>query len=454
MDILKSGSITLDRFGHTEATEEFDAESSCVVVRYSLESNHVPYYDLRVSLRSISGGRPRGSKGMTMMAPNGYPGVGVMAIPKDGRYRVEFHKPKYSHNKNYPVQIHTAEVLQTPELMMVRKPKTVREAVVDKLTPSGEMIVGDKTFYPMSIYADHRREDYGVYREAGFDTVMAATVQLRSGPNSMPQIEKAVDADMYYFLDITQYIQDLRAFDKSTRHIGWAVSRVPDDAERFQLMISRIEDVLNSKHGHRCLGLHVDNELWGMFSGPKAALAHLDRHPDISKLLRYVLFGNYGMAPLWTSSAMRFADWCGAYARGRGSAGASPGGGGHQVMRLNSTVERPVGLANMSGSVNVEVFERLIKAGLATGVSVWRDGARRDHGKYLDVTQQEWWEEFPDFAASMKSFKRRVVPDVQPSPEVSKPEASRLDVLSDQPEYVKRVELFEHGDWTIYGERF
>jgi hypothetical protein len=270
--------------------------------------------------------------------------------------------------------------------------KTVSTGAVVSVDEFGNFTVNGEPFFPIAIYSQKLRDDWGIYKTQGFNTTM------RSAGASDNARQKAHDAGLMTSFNITGYLT--WTLDDSIYTINpWA----SDLAGRIQ----EVDDHMNSDSTSAWsdfLMWYWDNEnhlLSVPFEIADSLIALIDSvEVDLfgsNAYPLYILQGNYGVARAYN----RYSDVTGSYIRNHTQRQATQGTNGLIMLRNIEGQTTPVSFMQINDTeqwrlgpddLRVMVYRGLIAGAKALGI--FKDFYHPDR-EWLGCEYSRWWSEMP-----------------------------------------------------------
>jgi len=234
-------------------------------------------------------------------------------------------------------------------------------------------------FFPIGIYTNHKRADWGLYKKQGFNIAMWT--------DGAAAIKKAKNAGLYSSMQIVQYIIPVNS--------DW----IPQSKDRkIAHLRSTLQQIKDQGLTSNLLFYYIDNEFYHL-KKEYTEVADIIIKQDIDQNGErmhplYMLSGTYGLARKFNKRI----DFTGTYvAEDRYETDRTDA-----FVTLNDTQNQiqPAIIAEINRGVGLN-FRPILFGAIARGargMAFWRDG-----GKNVgDITDQPWWSDLPKISKEIK----------------------------------------------------
>jgi hypothetical protein len=229
-------------------------------------------------------------------------------------------------------------------------------------------------FFMFGIYADKARDDWKVYSKQGFNTNMWASTS--------EYVKKGKDAQLYSNLQVGQYI---------VSETSWL--------EELENLKNNVKQIIDDRLMKEVIFYYIDNEFYDVptrLCQVVDVIRKMDKNVDGDRIHPiYMLNSPYGLARKYNN----LVEVTGTYvARDRTARSTVHNFTGLQI---NENQKLPAVVAQINRGVGKN-FKAILFGAIAKGakgMGFWRDG-----GSGINVTEAEWWNEFPDIVAEIKQM--------------------------------------------------
>jgi hypothetical protein len=270
-----------------------------------------------------------------------------------------------------------------------------------RINSDGQFQINGAPFFPIAIYASRDRDDYRLYADQGFNTVMRDAWGLGH------DWQKSHDAGLYHTLDVTPYIRDADSH-------ATALQECEDLAGVIaEIRAHRFAD--GEAAWPRFLCYYFDNENegidrdWTTLTQFKKAM--------VGRPL-YVLQGNQGIARAYN----RVADVTGTYVREKDNY-HNPGASGFRLLEDQPGLTTPVSWMQITewpvNSLTAEDLRLRVYRGVIAGaraLGIWRDHWNIGEPDSLKIENRLWWGELPALVGEIQAILPILISPNAPMP--------------------------------------